>query len=108
MLGYEGLKWMKQRVWPEWPSSCQHSCTSDGMKQDFLHARYANLFRVGQNEHEMILEFGQVGPDGSSEAFHTRIVLAAGHGSALLELIAEAVADHQRRTKVVESGDELN
>lgn len=78
------------------------------MKPDFLHARYANLFRVGQNEHEMILEFGQVDSEGSSEAFHTRIVLAAAHGPALLELIAKAVADHQRRKKTVESGDELN
>jgi hypothetical protein len=67
------------------------------MERDFLEARYANLFRVGHNEHEMILEFGQVSPEGSEEAFHTRIVTAAAHGPALLNLIAEAVADQRRR-----------
>jgi hypothetical protein len=78
------------------------------MQRDFLQARYANLFRVGQNEQEMILDFGQVNPEGSDEAFHTRIVTAAANGAALLELIAQAVAGHVRRKMTVEAGDKLN
>jgi hypothetical protein len=78
------------------------------MEKHLLEARYANLFRIGHNEHEMILEFGQVNPDGSGEAFHTRIVTAAAHGPALLELIAEVVADHRRREEVRRSTGELS
>jgi hypothetical protein len=78
------------------------------MEGDFLEARYANLFRIGHNEHEMILEFGQVNPDGAEEAFHTRIVTAAAHGPALLKLIAEAVADHRRREEGRRSKGELS
>jgi hypothetical protein len=69
------------------------------MERDFLEARYANLFRVGHNEHEMILEFGQMNPEGPGEVFHTRIVTAAAHGPALAKLITEAVEDHERRLK---------
>jgi len=78
------------------------------MEREFLQARYANLFRVGYNEHEMILEFGQVNPEGSEEAFHTRIVTAAAHGPALLKLIAEAVGDHQRHKTAVGFEEETN
>jgi hypothetical protein len=63
---------------------------------DFLHARYANVFRIGLNEYEMILDFGQVDPDGKSEAVHTRIIMAGANGKALLALLAEAVANHEQ------------
>jgi hypothetical protein len=65
------------------------------MEPEFLHARYANLFRVGQNAHEMILDFGQVDPDSSAEAIHTRIVTVAAHARLLLGLLAEAVANYE-------------
>ncbi len=76
------------------------------MEPEFLYARYANLFRVGHNEYEMILDFGQVDPDGITEAFHTRIITAAANGRALLELLADAVATHERSTMPAPSGDE--
>ncbi len=63
---------------------------------EFLQARYANVFRVGFNEYEMILDFGQVDPDGKAEAVHTRIVMAVVNGKQLLTLLAEAVANHDR------------
>jgi len=65
------------------------------MEPEFLHARYANLFRIGHNEHEMIFDFGQVDPDGKAEAVHTRIITAAAHGRLLLELLADAVANYE-------------
>jgi hypothetical protein len=64
------------------------------MTSDFLHARYANVFRIGCNEHEMIFDFGQVDPDGETEAVHTRIVIAVANGKLLLKLLSEAVANH--------------
>lgn len=63
---------------------------------EFLQARYANVFRIGFNEFEMILDFGQVDPDGTAEAVHTRIVLAVPNGRLLLLLLSEAVANHDR------------
>jgi Protein of unknown function (DUF3467) len=65
------------------------------MESEFLHARYANLFRIGYNEHEMILDFGQSDPDGEAEAMHTRIITAVAHGKVLLEILAEAVSNHE-------------
>jgi hypothetical protein len=74
------------------------------MQPEFLQARYANVFRVGHNEHEMIFDFGQADPNGKAEAFHTRIITAAAHGKALLGLLSEAVAHHESSTD--ESGPE--
>ena len=65
------------------------------MEPEFLQARYANVFRIGYNEHEMILDFGQADPSGKAEAFHTRIITAVAHGKVLLELLSEAVAHHR-------------
>jgi hypothetical protein len=65
------------------------------MENEFLEARYANLFRIGHNAHEMILDFGQVDPDGTAESVHSRIITAAPHGRVLLELLAAAVADYE-------------
>ena len=73
------------------------------MEREFLHARYANLFRIGHNEHEMIFDFGQASPEGAAESFHTRIITAAAHGKALLELLSEAVADYETRRTSEES-----
>ena len=64
------------------------------MEPEFLQGRYANLFRVGYNAHEMILDFGQVDPDSSGEAVHTRIITAPAHAKLLAGLLAEAVNDH--------------
>jgi hypothetical protein len=87
--------------------ACEDQLTElNNMDQEFLHARYANLFRVGHNEHEMILDFGQVDPDGRAEAFHTRIITAAAHGKALLELLSEAVVSRGKSLKA--SGPETN
>jgi len=73
-----------------------HAVALNDMQPEFLHARYANVFRVGHNEHEMIFDFGQVDPSGKTEVFHTRIITAAAHGKILLELLSEAVAHHER------------
>jgi hypothetical protein len=55
-----------------------------------LHTRYANVFRVGHNEHELILDFGQVHAEGEEETFHTRIITAAAYTKVLLDLLADA------------------
>ena len=63
------------------------------MDQVILHAQYANLFRVGRNAYELVIDFGQVNPEGTAEAFHTRIITAAANGNALAELLSAAAAD---------------
>ena len=75
------------------------------MQPDFLQARYANLFRIGRNQYEMFLDFGQVDPDGKAEAVHTRIITAAAHGRLLLDLLAQAVADIERTPSPNSAGD---
>jgi hypothetical protein len=66
------------------------------MEPEFLQARYSNLFRIGQNAHEMILDFGQVDPDSKAELLHTRIITAPAHAKLLLGLLAETVANYEQ------------
>jgi hypothetical protein len=77
------------------------------LPQEFIQARYANVFRIGCNEYEMILDFGQVDPDGKAEAVHTRIVMAVANGKLLLTLLSEAVVNHELSRGSFGSADDI-
>lgn len=66
------------------------------MDPEFLHGRYANLFRIGHNVNEMILDFGQVDPDSTGEAVHTRIITAPAHAKLFLGLLSEAIDSYEQ------------
>jgi hypothetical protein len=67
--------------------------------RDTLEARYANVFRVGHNEYELVLDFGQAHGEGERETFHTRIVTAPAYGRVLLEVLEHAVTEAQERSR---------
>ena len=57
-------------------------------------AKYANVFQVGHNAFEFLLEFGQQDSD-----IHTRIYLSPQHARVFSELLAEAVREHTLLTE---------
>jgi hypothetical protein len=70
-----------------------------------LEARYANHFRIGHNEYEFFLEFGQfhvsdpaVGHEGGSEDTETsivRIVVGPVFARELLDTLQRAVGEYE-------------
>lgn len=60
-----------------------------------LEGRYANHVRIGVNENEVVLDFGQYYEEGQPK-FHTRIILAPRYATSLLETLIEALAQFEK------------
>ncbi|TVM03475.1 MAG: hypothetical protein CV087_04985 [Candidatus Brocadia sp. WS118] len=65
-----------------------------------LEGRYANVFKVGQNAFEFVIDFGQSYVEGKREIFHTRIVSSPFYANVLLKTLQESI---ERYEKVFES-----
>jgi hypothetical protein len=63
--------------------------------QDPTEARYANYFKVGFNEVEFLLDFGQQ-HDGGKALIHTRIVISPGYVQSYLTLLMDSIAAYER------------
>lgn len=63
---------------------------------DDLEGRYSNIFRIGYNAYEFILDFGQCHPPGE-EHMHTRIVTNPSSAKDLSELLHGSVDEHEKR-----------
>ena len=56
-----------------------------------LEGRYANYFKVGFNDYEVILDFGQ--HHGEEEAvMHTRIIINRAYMEALISMLKDTAA----------------
>lgn len=64
---------------------------------DRLEGRYANLFRVGHNAFEVIVEFGQFYKGNQHPVMHTKIVTSPAYAKALLGLL-ESFAEEYEKT----------
>lgn len=53
-------------------------------------ARYANLFYVGVNEAELVIDFAQA-YEGEPSVVHTRIVTSPSHGRELAAMLFDAL-----------------
>ena len=62
-----------------------------------VEGRYANLFQVGHNSFEFILDCGQYFSDRNVEVFHTRIITSPKHAKDLLAVLTEAVQQYEDR-----------
>jgi hypothetical protein len=62
---------------------------------DALEARYSNFLKVGSNECEVILEFGQR-YSTSPEHIHTRIITAPRYAEEFLDVLQRALMDQRR------------
>ena len=54
--------------------------------------RYANLFRVGFNAFEMVVEFGEQFTDGEQAQMHTRVITNPVFARSLAESLNDALA----------------
>ena len=61
-----------------------------------VEGRYANLFHVGYNAAEFLLDFGQYFPADRGEQMHTRIITHPAYAKELLGVLAESIADYER------------
>lgn len=64
-------------------------------KPQKLEARYANAFRVGQNDSEFLFEFGQYDDAYDTERFHTRLVTSPRYAKAILMTLQSAIDEHE-------------
>jgi len=53
-------------------------------------ARYANVFHVGINETELVIDFAQA-YEGEAAVVHTRIVTSPSHGRELTAILLDAL-----------------
>jgi hypothetical protein len=58
--------------------------------------RYANLFHVGHNAAEFLIDFGQCFSAGCGEQMHTRIITHPSYAKALLVVLAESIGEYER------------
>ena len=65
----------------------------DGVEPE---GRYANLFHVGHNAAEFLIDFGQYFAASHGELMHTRIITHPSYAKALLTVLAESVAAYER------------
>lgn len=67
----------------------------DQPDERLLEGKYANVFRVGHNPVEFVLDFGQFFPTGK-EQLHTRIITSPLHAKELLRVLHESVDEFER------------
>jgi hypothetical protein len=58
-----------------------------------MEARYANCFRAGRNEFEMIIDFAQCSSDDLPIVPHTRIVLHPEYCKRLIAVLRAAIEE---------------
>ena len=56
--------------------------------------RYSNVFRIGYNAYEFIIDFGQCHPP-EKEQMHTRIVTSPTSAKDLSDLLQSCLAEHE-------------
>lgn len=61
-----------------------------------LEGRYANYFKVGRNEFELIIECGQFYNDAPEPHLHTRIVTSPAYGKALMETLRDCLNEYEK------------
>lgn len=60
-------------------------------KNQKLNGRYANYFKIGHNEYEFVMDFGQLYQQNGSEKFHTRIITSPVYAQAFLNSLLESI-----------------
>jgi len=72
------------------------SGSNDGERS--TEGRYANVFHVGHNVAEFVIDFGQYFPEGGAQQIHTRIVMSPLYARELLRVLSEAIAAYDGET----------
>jgi len=61
-----------------------------------LEAKYANLFRVGYNAFEVVVEFGQSYPGGTPDLIHSRIATSPSYAREFLRMLSRSIEEYER------------
>ena len=61
-----------------------------------LEGRYANYFKVGYNEFEFVIDFGQFYHDDEDMRMHNRIITSPAYMKALLEILGKSIEEYER------------
>ncbi|MCP5007576.1 MAG: DUF3467 domain-containing protein [Planctomycetes bacterium] len=64
-------------------------------KPEEIEGRYANCFQIGQNEFEILIDFGQSYGDKGEGGFYTRIVCNPFYANVLLELLKTSIKSYE-------------
>lgn len=65
-------------------------------KTEKIEGRYANYFKVGYNEFEFVIDFGQFYHDDEDMRMHTRIITSPAYMKALLEILGKSIEECER------------
>jgi len=60
-----------------------------------LEGRYANLFAVGYNEYEFVIDFGQCYSDSENSHMRTRIITGPAYARDLLKILHDAITSFE-------------
>ncbi|OEU48505.1 MAG: hypothetical protein BA861_08300 [Desulfobacterales bacterium S3730MH5] len=61
-----------------------------------LEGRYANHFKVGHNNFEFVIDFGQFYPGSEQARLCTRIITSPIYAKALLETLRESIERYEQ------------
>jgi hypothetical protein len=71
-----------------------------------LEGRYANYFKIGHNNFEFIIDFGQFYSEGKEAQLHTRIITSPNYAKGLLKTLRESIERHKQTFGAVHKEDE--
>ena len=69
--------------------------------------KYANYFEIGFNQFERVIDFGKIYSPDSIPALHTRMITSPAYGRALLELLSNALTEHERKFRTSGTGSKI-
>jgi len=58
--------------------------------------RYANFFKIGHNEFELIIDCGQYYGDNKEPQLHTRIITSPAYGKALCSTLQSSLEEYEK------------
>ena len=73
---------------------------------DQIEGRYANLFNIGHNAFEFVLEFGQLYSETSQKQIHTRVITGPAYAKALLRILKDSIDQYEKAFGIIPEEDE--
>ena len=78
---------------------------SEKKQENPIEGKYANVFNVGFNSVEFVLEFGQSYEDSGQTIINTRIITSPVYIKELIKLLNESVCNFESRYTIIDQLD---
>ena len=62
-----------------------------------IEGQYANVFQIGHNAFEFVIDFGQQYGDSAEAHYHTRIITSPAHIKSLMDTLATSLLQYKSR-----------